>query len=139
MPLVGQRKSSLNKESGVEFSSPSKSPDHYHRTDTLRQPLADNLEHLSQDRDPSVRSPLPTDHISDHHHQRMSGEVHHDRPKHTRHHHHRHSAVTWGDKDKVVFLVDGKRFTFPPALLIKQPNTMLGRYVVVDVAVNEAL
>ena len=124
MPVVGQRKSSLTKESGSELSSPSKSPDHYQRSDTLRQPLTDNFDQLSQELNPSLRSPLPTDHVNDHH--RMAGEVHYDRPKHTRHHHYRHS-MAWGDKDKVVLLVDGKRFTFPPALLTKQPNTMLGR------------
>ncbi len=33
----------------------------------------------------------------------------------------------WGDRDKVVLLVDNKRFTICPLLLTKEPNTMLGR------------
>ncbi len=34
----------------------------------------------------------------------------------------------WGDRDKVVLLVDNKRFSICPILLTRQPNTMLGRY-----------
>ncbi len=36
---------------------------------------------------------------------------------------------SWGDRDKVTLLVDGKRFNICPLLLTKQPNTMLGRFV----------
>lgn len=40
-----------------------------------------------------------------------------------------HRSYSWGDTDKVTLLVDGKRFTISPNLLIKHPNTMLGRYI----------
>ena len=39
---------------------------------------------------------------------------------------HRHRS-NWGDSDKVALLVDGKRFIINPNLLMKHPNTMLGR------------
>ncbi len=42
---------------------------------------------------------------------------------HTRH----HRGCNWTDSDKVALLVDGKRFIISPSLLIKHPNTMLGR------------
>ena len=42
---------------------------------------------------------------------------------HTRH----HRGCNWSDSDKVALLVDGKRFIISPCLLIKHPNTMLGR------------
>jgi hypothetical protein len=40
-----------------------------------------------------------------------------------------HRGCIWGDGEKVTLLVDGKRFIISPTLLIKHPNTMLGRYV----------
>lgn len=48
---------------------------------------------------------------------------------HTYHHkpHHQHHGFGWGEKDKVTLLVDGKRFIINPNLLVKHPNTMLGR------------
>lgn len=39
----------------------------------------------------------------------------------------RHHRYSWSDSDKVTLLVDGKRFIINPNLLIKHPNTMLGR------------
>ncbi len=39
----------------------------------------------------------------------------------------RHRGSSWGENDKVTLLVDGKRFIISPTLLIKHPNTMLGR------------
>lgn len=38
-----------------------------------------------------------------------------------------HRGCSWSDSDKVALLVDGKRFIISPSLLIKHPNTMLGR------------
>ena len=35
----------------------------------------------------------------------------------------------WGESEKVVLLVDGKRFMISPHLLMSHPNTMLGRSV----------
>ncbi len=35
----------------------------------------------------------------------------------------------WGERDKVVLLVDNKRFSICPLLLTREPNTMLGRYL----------
>ena len=51
---------------------------------------------------------------------------------HNRSHHHHH-GLGWGEKDKVILLVDGKRFSINPNLLVKHPNTMLGRFVTVSV------
>lgn len=43
--------------------------------------------------------------------------------------HHQHHGFGWGDKEKVILSVDGKRFSINPNLLVKHPNTMLGRSV----------
>ena len=45
--------------------------------------------------------------------------------------HHQHHSFGWGEKEKVTLLVDGKRFIINPNLLVKHPNTMLGRCVCV--------
>lgn len=43
-------------------------------------------------------------------------------------HHNRHyRGCVWGESEKVTLLVDDKRFMINPNLLIKHPNTMLGR------------
>ena len=47
--------------------------------------------------------------------------------------HHQHHGFGWGEKEKVALLVDGKRFIINPNLLVKHPNTMLGRCVCVCV------
>lgn len=108
MPSFAQRKSSLTKETSNGHSSPSKSPEHYHRTaeSVNRQPLSDHHS------DQAVETPSLCSYEQ---------PVVHERPK-------RHRGPTvWGDKDKVVLLVDGKRFSICPLLLTRQPNTMLGR------------
>ncbi len=83
--------------------SPSSSPDHFQRHST-----AEFVRHSD-----SMETSIPV------------------RPK--RHHQtavqHRGGVHVWGDRDKVVLLVDEKRFSICPNLLIRQPNTMLGRYV----------
>lgn len=39
----------------------------------------------------------------------------------------RHRGCIWGENEKVTLVVDSKRFIISPNLLIKHPNTMLGR------------
>ena len=48
---------------------------------------------------------------------------------HRPHQHHHQHGFGWGERDKIILLVDGKRFTVNPNLLVKHPNTMLGRCV----------
>ncbi|XP_064384225.1 BTB/POZ domain-containing protein 10-like [Halichondria panicea] len=45
----------------------------------------------------------------------------------------------WGERDKVVLLVDNKRFSICPLLLTREPNTMLGRMFgsAMDLRTNE--
>ena len=63
-----------------------------------------------------------SNHQSHHHHSRPGVSLHHGHSIH-----HQHGPPTWGEKEKVALLVDGKRFSVSPHLLTKQPNTMLGR------------
>ena len=65
------------------------------------------------------------------------GHCHHSRQLHTTksctgniHVTNRHrGGLNWNDGDKITLLVDGKRFMINPSLIIKHPNTMLGRLV----------
>lgn len=103
-----QRKASLNRETSSGHSSPSKSPEHYHRSVSteLERPVDQHSEHVSL---VSLNQMC--------HEQQQS-----ERPKRSR------GPPVWGDRDKVVLLVDGKRFSICPLLLTRQPNTMLGRW-----------
>lgn len=58
-----------------------------------------------------------------HHSSRSGASFHHGHSPH-----HQHGPPSWGDKEKVTLLVDGKRFSMNPNLLVKHSNTMLGRY-----------
>ena len=155
MPLTSHRKGS--RDGGSAQSSPVRSPDNLTQ-ETGHQPVrgsnpsqmsldtntkshvsvsTSNSQNCGEEKIASVRNVSSIPSVAwetQSHGERATPSV-----SHTYHHrshlHHQHHGFGWGEKDKVVLLVDGKRFNINPNFLVKHPNTMLGRFVAVAVCV----
>ena len=145
MPLTSHRKG--GRDSGSAQSSPARSPENVvHEThQPINQVRCSNSSHATvaevnakshpasgghgsgEERLSSARSVSNIPSVgweAQSHCERSASHAYH-RP------HHQHHGFGWGEKDKVILLVDGKRFIINPNLLVKHPNTMLGRCVCV--------